>query len=79
MLKPPGTPTPLFFYGGPPSTCLNRFSPPDDPNTLVYGHGEVNPGHREADEDMTVVNAIRRERAEQIRQPKTADTHGSPL
>jgi hypothetical protein len=35
--------------------------------------------HREADDGKTIVDAIRRERAEQIRQPKTADTHGSPL
>jgi len=29
------------------------------PNTPVYGHGEVNPGHKQATEGMTVVNAIR--------------------
>ena len=28
-------------------------------NVPVYGHGEVNPGHKEADEGMTIVNAIR--------------------
>ena len=33
------------------------------PNTPVYGHGEVNPGHKEADEGMKIVNAIRAERA----------------
>jgi hypothetical protein len=32
------------------------------PNTPVYGHGEVNPGHREKDEGMTIVNAIRADR-----------------
>lgn len=32
------------------------------PNTPVFGHGEVNPGHKEATEGMTIVNAIRRER-----------------
>jgi hypothetical protein len=30
-----------------------------DPKTGVFGHGEVNPGHKEADEGMTVVSAIR--------------------
>ena len=29
----------------------------------MFGHGEVNPGHKEADEGMTIVNAIRRDRA----------------
>jgi hypothetical protein len=33
------------------------------PNTPVFGHGEVNPGHKEADEGMTIVNAIRGDRA----------------
>jgi hypothetical protein len=33
------------------------------PNTPVYGHGEVNPGHKQADEGMAVVNAIRSDRA----------------
>lgn len=32
------------------------------PNTPVFGHGEVNPGHKEADEGMAIVGAIRRER-----------------
>jgi hypothetical protein len=32
------------------------------PNTPVFGHGEVNPGHKEADEGMKIVNTIRRER-----------------
>lgn len=30
-----------------------------DPKTSVYGHGEVNPGHKEASEGMSVVNGIR--------------------
>jgi hypothetical protein len=34
------------------------------PDTPVFGHGEVNPGHKEADEGMTITNAIRQERAE---------------
>lgn len=33
------------------------------PNTPVFGHGEVNPGHKEADEGMSIVNAIRNERS----------------
>ncbi len=33
------------------------------PHTPVYGHGEVNPGHKEADEGMAIVNAIRADRA----------------
>src|SRR5262252_2868345 len=33
------------------------------PNTPVYGHGEVNPGHKQADEGMAPVNAIRSDRA----------------
>jgi hypothetical protein len=33
------------------------------PNTPVYGHGEVNPGHKEADEGMTITGAIRSDRA----------------
>lgn len=32
------------------------------PNTPVYGHGEVNPGHKEATEGMAIVGAIRAER-----------------
>jgi hypothetical protein len=32
------------------------------PNTPFYGHGEVNPGHKEADEGMAIVGAIRAER-----------------
>lgn len=34
------------------------------PNTPVLGHGQVNPGHKEADEGMKIVNAINREREE---------------
>jgi uncharacterized protein YoxC len=32
------------------------------PNTPVFGHGQVNPGHKEADEGMTIVNAIKQAR-----------------
>jgi hypothetical protein len=28
------------------------------PNTPVFGHGQVNPGHKEADEGMSIVNAV---------------------
>lgn len=30
-----------------------------DPRTHVFGHGEVNPGHKEADEGMAVVSRLR--------------------
>ena len=33
--------------------------------------------HKEADEGMAIVNAIRREPADQVSKPKTADMHGS--
>jgi hypothetical protein len=33
------------------------------PTTPVYGHGEVNPGHKEASEGMTVTEAVRADRA----------------
>ena len=33
------------------------------PNVNVFGHGEVNPGHKEADEGMSIVNQIRADRA----------------
>ncbi|TPV99658.1 MAG: hypothetical protein USCAAHI_00898 [Beijerinckiaceae bacterium] len=32
------------------------------PNTPVFGHGEVNPGHKQATEGWTVTHAIREER-----------------
>jgi hypothetical protein len=32
------------------------------PDVPVYGHGEVNPGHKQADEGMAIVNTIRGER-----------------
>lgn len=43
------------------------------PNTPVFGHGEVNPGHKEADEGMTIVNAIRADRARQAQHPQADD------
>lgn len=48
------------------------------PNTPVFGHGEVNPGHREASEGMTIVNAIRRDRAAAATK-QAEGIHGSPL
>lgn len=44
------------------------------PHTPVYGHGEVNPGHKEADEGRAVVNAVRNQRAMAAR----ADANKSP-
>lgn len=40
--------------------------------TPVYGHGQVNPGHKEADEGMSVVNAINEERAARARMDQNA-------
>ena len=42
--------------------AAQRFIRQNYPNTPVFGHGEVNPGHKEADEGMKITNAIRRER-----------------
>lgn len=36
-----------------------------DPTTNVFGHGEVNPGHKQASEGMGVVNLVRATRAVQ--------------
>lgn len=33
------------------------------PNTPIFGHGQVNPGHKEADEGMAVVNTVRQARS----------------
>jgi hypothetical protein len=44
------------------------------PNTPVFGHGEVNPGHKEADEGMTITNSIRQERARGISQGPPSGT-----
>jgi Transglycosylase SLT domain/N-acetylmuramoyl-L-alanine amidase len=49
------------------------------PNVPVYGHGQVNPGHKMADEGLTVVNAIHADRGVQPgtpvprRAPNTVD------
>jgi hypothetical protein len=42
------------------------------PKTPVYGHGEVNPGHKEATEGLSIVKAIRAERAEEERKKREA-------
>jgi hypothetical protein len=44
-------------------------------NIPVYGHGEVNPGHKEADEGMGIVNAVRsgRQNAEAMPAAKPFD------
>jgi hypothetical protein len=43
------------------------------PNTPVYGHGEVNPGHKEADEGKTITDAIRRDRSATADAGRTAE------
>jgi hypothetical protein len=47
------------------------------PNTPVYGHGEVNPGHKQADEGMAVVNAIRADRAAPVQLAANAPAGGT--
>jgi hypothetical protein len=44
-----------------------------------FGQGEVNPGHREADEGKKITDAIRQERAERASKPKLAEItwHGA--
>jgi N-acetylmuramoyl-L-alanine amidase len=43
--------------------AAKKFIAKNYPNTPVFGHGEVNPGHKEATEGMSIVNAIRNQRA----------------
>lgn len=43
--------------------AAKRFMQKYYPNTPVFGHGEVNPGHKEATEGATITRAIRAERA----------------
>jgi hypothetical protein len=47
------------------------------PELPVYGHGEVNPGHKEADEGMTITSAIRAQRDLLATAGKNAVTSGS--
>jgi hypothetical protein len=61
-------------------TAAAAFIKKNYPNTPVYGHGEVNPGHKEADEGLTVANAIRQQReAEAARSQQSAALHGAEL
>jgi hypothetical protein len=43
--------------------AATKFIGQNYPNTPVFGHGEVNPGHKEADEGMGITSAIRGERS----------------
>jgi hypothetical protein len=52
-----------------------RFIREHYPNTPVFGHGEVNPGHREPSEGMTIANAIRNERGQAMATPPLARPH----
>ena len=40
-----------------------KFITENFPDTPVFGHGEINPGHKEADEGMAIVKAIRESRS----------------
>ncbi|MBO0716540.1 MAG: N-acetylmuramoyl-L-alanine amidase, partial [Rhizobiales bacterium] len=42
--------------------AAKKFIRENYPGTPVFGHGEVNPGHKEADEGLTITRAIRAER-----------------
>jgi hypothetical protein len=50
-----------------------RFIAENYPDVPVYGHGEVNPGHKQAREGMSVVEAIRAERLAGARPGRTDD------
>jgi hypothetical protein len=45
--------------------AAKKFISKNYPRTPVFGHGEVNPGHKEATEGMTITSAIRAQRAAQ--------------
>ena len=49
-----------------------KFMRENYPNTPVYGHGQLNPGHREASEGMTAVHAIEADRRTQAAAVKQA-------
>jgi hypothetical protein len=59
--------------------AARQFIATNYPNVPVYGHGQVNPGHKMADEGMTVVRAIQADRGVQPgtpvprRAPNTVD------
>lgn len=48
------------------------------PNTPVWGHGEVNPGHKQATEGLTIANAIRADRQMDHRMLSREETMGLP-
>lgn len=48
------------------------------PNTPVWGHGEVNPGHKQATEGLTIANAIRADRDMEHRTLSREETTGLP-
>lgn len=39
-----------------------KFIAKNYPNTPVFGHGRINPGHKQASEGRTLTNAVRRHR-----------------
>lgn len=49
--------------------AAQRFIHENYPGITVYGHGEINPGHKQADEGMAIVNAIRQARVGQPSAP----------
>ena len=48
------------------------------PTTPVYGHGQVNPGHKEATEGMTAVNAVNADRGSAPTTPTKGPNKGKP-
>ena len=58
--------------------AAQRFIQQNYPNTPIYGHGEVNPGHKEADEGMAIVGAIRQARGQPVAPMAYAD-RGTPV
>jgi hypothetical protein len=53
--------------------AARRFIQERYPNTPVFGHGEVNPGHKEADEGKTITDAVRNDRANAAAATKADD------
>ena len=52
--------------------AAKKFISENYPGTPVFGHGEVNPGHKEADEGMKITSAIRSARAGMDQTPAVA-------
>ena len=48
------------------------------PNTPVYGHGQINPGHKEATEGIGAVNAVLASRGQPLVQPDSATASAGP-